>query len=239
MHSLPAFFRAIRLRDSRRAYHAAAICMATLILAVGLNLRPVHAAATDACDAETLHSGDQLWSISTRDLDCAEYAGSSNLRFIFNRFDLATGWQQKSQQEFLDANSADLPTCFYIHGNRLDFSWAQQRVWDAYRGIRATQPSSVALRVVIWSWPSDRVPGLLRDVRTKAARTDSEGYYLASMLSTIDADSKVSLVGHSFGARIATGALHVLGGGTLAGRRLSSPRPDSPPRIRAVLMAID
>ncbi len=89
---------------------------------------------------------------------------------------------------------------------------------------------------MIWSWPSERIHGLLRDGRVKFARTNSEAYYLANFLSSLPQDQQVSLLGFSLGARIITGALHLSAGGTLHSQM---PRTESAtaPRARVALMA--
>jgi pimeloyl-ACP methyl ester carboxylesterase len=90
------------------------------------------------------------------------------------------------------------------------------------------------VRFVVWSWPSDQIHGQVRDVRAKAARTNGEAFYLAWFMSQLDPGASANVLGYSFGARVATGALHLLGGGELAGRTL----PTGPtPRVRVALLA--
>jgi hypothetical protein len=57
----------------------------------------------------------------------------------------------------------------------------------------------------------------------------------------MDPHVPVSLIGHSFGVRIATGALHLLAGGSLAGRVLpvGPPTRRSPARVVAISAAMD
>ena len=70
------------------------------------------------------------------------------------------------------------------------------------------------MRFVIFSWPADRIDGgQLEDIRVKAHRTDPNGFYLAWLVDQINPDVQVSLIGYSYGARIAASALHYLGGG--------------------------
>jgi hypothetical protein len=90
------------------------------------------------------------------------------------------------------------------------------------------------VRFVIWSWPSSQIKGQLKDVRAKAWRTDVEGYYLARFLAPIQPDVQVGLIGYSYGARIITGGLHLLGGGSLAGRAVAAAER---PQLRAALWA--
>ncbi|MGC4002549.1 MAG: hypothetical protein QM811_05150 [Pirellulales bacterium] len=69
------------------------------------------------------------------------------------------------------------------------------------------------------------------DVRVKAVRTSSESVYLAWLISQLPAQTPVTILGHSFGARIGTGALHLLGGGRLNNYALPvSTTPRTPAR---------
>jgi hypothetical protein len=77
--------------------------------------------------------------------------------------------------------------------------------------------------------------GLMRDVRVKAQRAHFEAYYLARFLSELHPDAPTSLIGSSFGARVITGALHLLNGGRLDSYQLPRGARHSPARV--VLMA--
>jgi hypothetical protein len=70
----------------------------------------------------------------------------------------------------------------------------------------------------------------------KAHRTELAGYCLAWVLTQFPESQQVSLLGYSFGARIATGAMHLVGGGELSGRMLP-PHPVTTCNTRVVMMA--
>ena len=71
--------------------------------------------------------------------------------------------------------------------------------------------------------------------RQKAKRTDFESFLLGSYLAKTSGET-ISLVGHSFGSRIITGAVHLAAGGSLSGRRLKV-LPDGSTRYRVSLLA--
>ena len=130
----------------------------------------------------------------------------------------------------------------FVHGNRLEYDEVTTSVWDMYRCLTMGRDDAPPLRFVAWSWPSDKRRGILNDVRAKASRTESDGYYLGWFLSQLPEDRPLRLVGYSFGARVVTGASHLLGGGKLSGRTLSNvvmTEQDQPvaSRPRVVLMA--
>jgi hypothetical protein len=143
-------------------------------------------------------------------------------------------WLPATIAEFYASDSADLVTAFYVHGNRIDHWRALQDGLNVYFQMVGKYDNERPVRFVVWSWASSQIKGQLKDVRAKAARTNVEGYYLARLLEGIQPDVQVGLIGYSFGARIITGGLHLLGGGSLAGRRVpAGPRP----QLRVALWA--
>jgi len=147
-------------------------------------------------------------------------------------------WQPSDLQSFLAFNPA-VPTVIFVHGNQIS-------PWDAkcggvavYRRIIAHGQDAPPIRFVIFSWPSTRIAGsLMNDVRVKAMRTGPAGCQLAWLIDQMPAETPVSLTGFSFGARIITGGLHVLGGGSLGGSMFLKEHvhPERPP-MSVVLMA--
>ena len=93
------------------------------------------------------------------------------------------------------------------------------------------------MRFVIWSWPSDRICGPARDARVKAARADAEGSFFGWFLSQLKPGTAVGLVGFSYGARVISGGLQLLSGGTLNGHSLPELPPGEPLQIRAAYLA--
>jgi hypothetical protein len=128
-------------------------------------------------------------------------------------------------------------TTVLVHGNRVSSSDAIAHGMAVYCQLSASVSDDSRLRHVIWSWPSDQIAGPLRDIRVKAERTTSEAFYLASLLSRLPPDARVSLIGHSFGVRIFTGSLHLLAGGSLGGRVLPHETADARMPVRGVAIA--
>lgn len=99
---------------------------------------------------------------------------------------------------------------------------------------------------VIFDWPSWRVSSIdVVDINEKARRAYVTGLHLAQFLLAFPAESRVCLLGQSFGGRVVATALHLLGGGAIADKASDRPvklaclRPDL--HVRAVLLgaAID
>ena len=200
------------------------------------------ARVADATDSEDLSSQserlDPIWTISTRHLGYAGNelsAGELDLQVL--RYDAASEvWLDAPLQAFLDEDG-EAPTVFYVHGNRRDRNEAFRRGWACYHALARDAGPDLPFRFVIWSWPSDQLRGPLRDIRAKACRTNVDGQYLGWLLGRMQPDTRVSLVGYSFGARIITGAMHLLNGGTLAGQTVPIDSPAARTPVRAVLLA--
>lgn len=180
---------------------------------------------------------DEQWLVSTRHLGCC---ADLELRPpVVHR--LVDGcWERRDLTDLITTGDPQRTvTLIYVHGNRVDANDAVRRGNQVYQKLAPYAPAEMALRFVTFSWPSDQVHGQLQDVRIKAQRTNLEGYNLGWLLARFEPDARVSLLGYSFGARIATGGLHVLGGGRLAGRALDAAPLRLPVRVTLTAAAVD
>jgi hypothetical protein len=179
--------------------------------------------------------GDQIWLISTRQLGCGICLdGEPALRFW--RYQ-GNQWQNADLKAFLAADDLRVPTDFYIHGNDNTAADANDHGFTVYDRLVEQAPKDRPLRFVIWSWPTDPGRHPVQLVRSHAYRADADAWYLGWLLSRMDRRVPIGLAGYSFGARVATGAIHLMGGGELLGSSLKFDPKAGRPTIRAVLMA--
>ncbi len=184
--------------------------------------------------AATPVSADQeMWLVSSRRLPnpcgpCVPAAGLDYAQWVDGC------WLPSTAEAFWSDSRADRVTCVHVHGNRMSMQDARVGGLDLYRQLRARPESK--FRLVVWTWPSDRIHGMARDAFTKMDRADGESYYLASFLAKLPAGGRVSLIGYSFGARTVVGGLHLLAGGTVRGTSLQAEKPAAV-RPRVVLLA--
>jgi hypothetical protein len=210
---------------------AAALVVLAAIQIAGSN----NCLAGPAACAPRLRPQDEVWLVSSRGLSwCDPPQNVARLRYW--RFDRQRSWVVSSLSELSATDDPQVTTVVFLHGNRVSTSEAFTGGWIAYRRLVKCADER-PVRFVIWSWPSDQVCGPVKDARVKAARTNPAGYYLAWFVGQLHPDVPVSLWGHSFGARIATGAMHLLGGGKLAGRRLDAQVGSSRRPMHVVLLA--
>lgn len=138
--------------------------------------------------------------------------------------------------EYEPSISTVRPMVIYIHGNRMPANQVLPRAALIRRQIRCRYGDG-AIDWIVFSWPSERRIGILHDFREKADRCDAQGLYLASfMRKHVEASIPIAMIGYSFGARVATGALHALAGGSLGGRRLTE-EPLTGANVRVGLVA--
>jgi hypothetical protein len=196
---------------------------------------PIAAAAADKPRVE-------VWLINTR---CAPVCGDweqGKEQINYWRMDGSQQWIAETADSFAHSGEKTTPTIFLVHGNRTSNDESVQFAWPIYCWL-SQQADERQYKVVIWSWPSIRTHKHQRaDVQTKVCYCDSQSYYLADCLRDVNPETPVSLVGYSLGSRIIAGSLHLLGGGTLAGRCMpelknSEDQPKRSAPIRAVLVA--
>ena len=194
------------------------------------------AAAETACQ--------QVWLISTRGVPrCGDLEGGV-AEISYQVLDPAEScrWLTSDAKAFHDSSDAAIPTTVFIHGNHIEPDVAIEEGWSLYLQMRE-QAACHPFRLVIWSWPSERVGLRGRpDALLKACWSDDESYLMARVLSSMKPGVPLCLIGYSFGARTVGGTLELLAGGQIDGRRLSpealavwtssGPRP-----IRAMLVA--
>lgn len=234
---------------ARRIRAFAQAWLAPVLLWIALvSTGPVEAwAAPLFAPPKPLAPADEILIVSTRaiGLACDGQRLSDGLRC--RRLQIGTKgrphWESVDWREALQpaslAGEPGLPTrtVIYIHGNRVEQGEDLQRGMMVYRSLTTRGRPRQPIRYIIWSWPSTTIPGLIKDMKIKAARTCPAGWQLAWFLDQLPAEMPVSLIGYSYGARVASGALHLLGGGQLNGKRLTERLHPQRPPIRVAMLA--
>lgn len=206
-----------------------------VIWAVVLNAHPAEGRFHDGTTAHpAVQAEDEIWLVSSRHL------GSRNcdIHSLDVRQYVGGQWYRSTPQTLFSTETryATKPTVILVHGNGWSFPMAIQRGLQTYREVLSTWHDKPPVRFIIWSWPSDRIPGPIRDVRIKADRAEDHSFHLARFLQRVPPSSHVSMIGYSYGSRVTLGALNLLGGGSVNGNRIF--QTDVPtPRINLTLLA--
>ncbi len=180
--------------------------------------------------------GCSVWYVSTRNLPLEGDPAAQAAQMDFECYAAGEGWVPSTLAAFLATDDPNTRTTFYVHGN-----WATED--DAhFTGNRMrellTDGACGSWRFVIFTWPADRCgKSMVRDARMKAARAEAQSYYLAWLLDQLDPRVPVTLVGYSYGTRLISSGLHLLGGGAVHHRRLEPRVHPERCGIRAILIA--
>lgn len=162
------------------------------------------------CAADSL--GD-VWELSTRHLfDRPRAISNDDPGFYVHRYDNGR-WCRDHVDQMVDLQGR-LPIV-YVHGNFMEFNNTRQRalIINEYLKTRAQRP----YRLIFLSWPSQREPHPLQDVRENAMSAECQSLYLAWLLERMSDCPEVSLLGFSYGTRCVTGGLHLASGGAIRG----------------------
>ncbi|GIW96880.1 MAG: hypothetical protein KatS3mg111_0213 [Pirellulaceae bacterium] len=199
--------------------------------------------AEDISTATLVHPDDTVWEFSTR---ChPETCQVMESRLAVRRM-IGCRWETTTYEDLLqdltntslDSSAAGGPrTIVYVHGNWTEDTVARSRGLLVYQRMREFDPP--AMRFIIYSWPSARDHGVIKDIYAKAARLDFEAFVLATLLRQLPASQSVGLIGFSFGGAITAGALHLDAGGSWGPYRLSGKPPERRVHVTWLAPAFD
>lgn len=205
-------------------------------LALLCALAACSAAAEPGCCTKVDFNAHERWLVNAR---CAPFCGdmiqgAQKLKF----FHYQQGrWEPSTREAFLASDAPGVPTCFAIHGNRTDPQRAQSFGRYLYRRLAERATAGQTFRLVTWSWPSEQIRGLRKDILVKEQRADAQGFYVAWLIDQITPTVPVTLVGYSHGSQTTTTALTLLAGGSFRGYHLEERVHPHRTPLRAVLMA--
>ncbi|REJ94097.1 MAG: hypothetical protein DWQ35_08720 [Planctomycetota bacterium] len=225
-----------------------ALLLGWLIAGVLLLPRPTVAAenvASDCPDCEPAKKKcppreDDLWIISTRGAPCLSSFEAAHPTLVFLRFDYQSErWLHAAPETFFSGPDATLPTTFWSHGDRVEDADVISVGMSVYQRLVKCQKVE-RIRYVIWSWPSTKLytGRPIKDAAQKSSYALEDGYRLGWVLARLPRETRVGMAGYSSGGRVLTGALHLMGGGSLLGYRVLDRRAAvGPPRYTVVILA--
>lgn len=144
--------------------------------------------------------------------------------------------QVKSADEFYASLRPDVPLCMMVHGSLMEWNQMLGEGHETFDWL--SKAANGPFQMVFVTWPSERilVPLPPVDFPMLGKQGGYNGLYLARVLSKMPSDVRISMIGHSHGARMVVSALHLTGGGDVEGFRMQ-PRDTPWPRMRGVLAA--
>jgi hypothetical protein len=182
---------------------------------------------------------ERFWVVNTR--DCPQEMGTDPWPCLKVRHFDARGELVEVDPSALLAQTIGRPVLIQVQGSLTTpdvalggllwtHSWLQ---WN-----RALLSDTV---VIAFDWPSQRIyRNDIRDVSEKGRRAYVAAYHLARFVQGFPPESRICLLGQSYGGRVVTSTLHLLGGGSLNTQSHDPPvqLPDARPdlRIRSVIL---
>lgn len=198
---------------------------------------------TAAAIGDTSQAGPSpsYWVVSTRHIASTGVQPGISREVKVLKADPKGCLEQASSEELQRAIADCGRVAIYIPGNRSDLQSGHREGWILFQGL-AREAGDRAFVLILWSWPADRITfGERSDIWIKACRADAEAFILAEWIQNLPPNTSTTIVTYSLSARAAAGALHLLGCGEVAERRLPTCAGDRPLRVRVLLVgaAID
>ena len=131
-----------------------------------------------------------------------------------------------------------VPVCIHVHGSFAQEDELRQEESTTYRWLQ-TASRGCRVQMIKFKWPSSRpilLPTYKFNVNLLGRRAARNGWYLADLIRHLPPNTPVCLLGHSHGCRVIASALHLMGGGTVQGKRHPGCRSLGR-RIRVVMAA--
>lgn len=230
--------RSVRARGLRCALWLAAVLVWRPGLSISQDGPPAIAPPTPVCaralEGREVRPTDEFWVIDCRRISIVA-PDVTVARLRYERYLPGQGWLKKQADDFLE-QPADMVTTFFIVGNYYTHQETIEAGWYAYHRLVEACADDVRVRFVIWSWPSDPVPGRrLQDAKMKQLVIDPTAYHLAALVDALSPATPISMCGSSFGVGVALGAAQFLSAGRLDCYELS-PRSGARRCLRLVLL---
>jgi hypothetical protein len=183
---------------------------------------------------------ERFWIVSTR--DCPQEMGTDPWPCLKVRHFDEGGELVDVDPSVLLAQTVGRPVLIQVQGSLTTPDIALGGLLWADSWLRRNRAMLQETVVIAFDWPSQRVyRNDFRDINEKGRRAYVAGYHLARFVQAFPPESRISLLGQSYGGRVVPSALHLLGGGELNSQahdppvRLPALGPDL--HIRAVVIA--
>lgn len=207
--------------NRKNSFVALAACLVLCVSGMKTFAADDVAAADNVAAANDVKAVDDVWIVNSHTPSWTRPSDAEFAKITYSHLADAR-WQPRDAAAFADSLREGVPVVIYVPGyttTSCDLTSIGMSM------IRYYGPDRTA-RTVFWNWPAERVTsGLAQDIRMKIPVATANAEYLARFIRTLPADTKVSIVAFSFGARVACDAVE----------KLKDDRPEGL-RVRLVLM---
>ncbi|MDR1479102.1 MAG: hypothetical protein LBJ00_09180 [Planctomycetaceae bacterium] len=117
-------------------------------------------------------------------------------------------WEKSDAATFFSTQNPSVPILIFSPG----YTSKKSDTVEIGLKILGLCDSRKPIRVIFWHWPSEKLDGcLLTDIRSKIPIAEANAVYMSMLLKRLKADSKVSVLGFSFGTRLLGDAVEGVG----------------------------
>lgn len=181
-----------------------------------------------------------FWIVSTR--DCPQEMGTDPWPCLKVRHFDDRGELVKVDPSVLFAQTAGKPVLIQVQGSLTTPDVALGGLLWTHSWLQKNHAMLPETVVIAFDWPSQRVyRSDIRDINEKGRRAYVAGYHLARFVQGFPSESRICLMGQSYGGRVVPSALHLLGGGSLNSQDhdplIGLPMVRSDLHLRAIVLA--
>lgn len=163
-----------------------------------------------------LSTTKDVWLIDTHNVSWAEGTEQNFQKIAYYRL-VGNRWLRVGSETFYQTQAPRIPLVVFSPGYT---ATRESTIEVGMQLLRLCDPDK-PVRMVFWNWPAQReVLGLRRDIRAKIPIAEANARYLAMFLKKLQPESKVCLLGFSFGTRLIGDAIEQFGNEQPEGMRL-------------------
>lgn len=154
-----------------------------------------------------LEAGQDIWLVDTHGVSRRQVGEDGLEKIVY--FRLREGrWSRSDAATFFGTQDPAIPVVVFSPG----YTSTMSDTVEVGLGIARLCDRNRPLRLVLWNWPAEKtVCGLRRDIRSKIPVAATDARYQALFLKALHPESKVCVLGFSFGCRVACDAVSLLG----------------------------
>lgn len=148
-----------------------------------------------------------LWFIDTHGVSWTHGSERDFQNIAYYRLE-GRCWIRSDAETFFQTQNPDIPLFVFSPG----YTSTTESTLDVGTQILRLCDPNKPLRMVFWNWPAEReVIRLRRDIRAKIPIAATNALYLSKFLKKLQPESKVCVLGFSFGTRLVVDAVELLG----------------------------
>ncbi|MDR2642535.1 MAG: alpha/beta hydrolase [Planctomycetaceae bacterium] len=145
-------------------------------------------------------------------------------------------WKTSTLDAFIQTHNPNIPLVIVTHGYKMTYPEAKQFGINFSKLTRKLGEH----RFLFWSWDSEKeVCGIKSDAINAGKKADSEAKHLTDFLKQLKPESKIALIGFSYGARLISNSLHELATEQQAQNNTNNKNNSivTPTKIRVIFLA--